>query len=49
MKRVCINRLRNEAIALSNLITTLDSSGGLLMQNLFDSLFSVCNQEKAGN
>jgi hypothetical protein len=49
MKRVCLNRLKNEAVALSNLITGLDLSGGQLVQDLFDSLFLICQQEKGAN
>ena len=49
MKRVCLNRLKNEAVALSNLITGLDLNGGQLVQDLFDALFSICKQEKGAS
>lgn len=46
MKRVCLNRLKNEALTLSNLITTLDQLGSGLIQDVFDSIFKLCQQEK---
>ena len=45
MNRVCLNRLKNEAMNLSSLITTLDQQG-LLIQDLFDSLYKLCNSDK---
>ena len=46
MKRVCLNRLKSEAIALSNLITSLDSQGSGLVQEVFESIFKLCASEK---
>lgn len=44
MKRVCINRLRNEAKHLANTVAFLEQQEDL-MQELFDILFRVCSSE----
>ena len=41
MKRVCINRLRNEAQQLANTVSVLEQQEEL-MQELFDLLFKLC-------
>lgn len=46
MKRVCLNRLKNEALALSNLVTSLDQAGPGVVQEVFDSIFKLCQSEK---
>lgn len=45
MNRVCLNRLKNEAMNLSTLITTLEQQGSLI-QDLFDSIYKLCHSDK---
>ena len=49
MKRVCLNRLKNEALTLSNMITNLDQYGSDLIHEVFDSIFKLCLSEKDSN
>lgn len=46
MKRVCLNRLKNDALQLSNLIANLDILGSTLVQEVFDSIYNLCLSEK---
>lgn len=48
MKRVCLNRLKNEAQAMVNLVTNLENvtgSNGSAIQDVFDSIFKLCVSE----
>lgn len=47
MIRVSLNRLKNEATHLSSLITALDQQG-TLVQDLFNSIYKLCNNDKDG-
>jgi len=42
MKRVCLNRLKSEALALSNQIMSLEQQGSNLIQDLFESIYKLC-------
>ena len=44
MKRVCVNRLRNEATNMASMISRLDQSDHI--QELFDCIYRICLQEQ---
>jgi len=47
MNRVCLNRLRNEALSLSNLIGSLEVQQDTI-QDLFDCIFRICQSDING-